>query len=119
MSYEKQTWVTGDTVTAEKLNHMESGIEGAGGGALIVGTTFNEDTQLYECNKTAAEIWEAYSTGCNVVFSDTEYDDAVTLARAFIDDGYSFYTGGGDVTTANHIYFAESGSENPVQIIPD
>ena len=27
MSYEKQTWTTGDTITAEKLNHMENGIE--------------------------------------------------------------------------------------------
>ena len=27
MSYTKQTWANGDTITAEKLNHMESGIE--------------------------------------------------------------------------------------------
>ena len=27
MSYEKQTWSTGQVITAEKLNHMESGIE--------------------------------------------------------------------------------------------
>ena len=27
MSYEKQTWVTGETITASKLNHMEDGIE--------------------------------------------------------------------------------------------
>ena len=26
MSYEKQTWVVGETITAEKLNHMEDGI---------------------------------------------------------------------------------------------
>ena len=32
MSYTKQTWANGDTITAEKLNHMESGIEGAGVG---------------------------------------------------------------------------------------
>ena len=25
-AYEKQTWETGDTITAEKLNHIESGI---------------------------------------------------------------------------------------------
>ena len=35
MAYEKQTWSTGDTVTAEKLNHIESGI--SGGGILIIG----------------------------------------------------------------------------------
>lgn len=27
MSYEKQTWVTGEVITAEKLNHIEDGIE--------------------------------------------------------------------------------------------
>ena len=27
MAYEKQTWQTGDTITAEKLNHIEDGIE--------------------------------------------------------------------------------------------
>jgi len=27
MTYVKQTWQTGDVITAEKLNHMESGIE--------------------------------------------------------------------------------------------
>lgn len=26
MSYEKQTWASGDVITAEKLNHMEEGI---------------------------------------------------------------------------------------------
>ena len=29
MSYTKQTWASGDVVTAEKLNHIESGIESA------------------------------------------------------------------------------------------
>ena len=36
MSYIKQNWRTGDTITAEKLNHMEGGIESAsssGGGS--------------------------------------------------------------------------------------
>lgn len=31
MSYEKQTWSNGDTITAEKLNYMENGISGGGG----------------------------------------------------------------------------------------
>jgi len=30
MSYTKQTWAGGDTVTSAKLNHMEDGIAGAG-----------------------------------------------------------------------------------------
>lgn len=31
MAYEKQTWVVGDTITAEKLNHMEDGIAAMNG----------------------------------------------------------------------------------------
>lgn len=36
MSYEKQTWECGETITADKLNHMEEGIENASssGGVL-------------------------------------------------------------------------------------
>lgn len=26
MSYEKTTWQTGDTITSEKLNHLEDGV---------------------------------------------------------------------------------------------
>ena len=29
MTYEKQTWTTGEVITADKLNHMEDGIGGA------------------------------------------------------------------------------------------
>ncbi len=37
MSYEKQTWTTGETITAEKLNHIEDGIaEGGTGGLNLV-----------------------------------------------------------------------------------
>ncbi|MBO5969215.1 MAG: hypothetical protein J6S14_12040 [Clostridia bacterium] len=116
MAYTKQNWTTGDTVTAEKLNHMESGIaEGSSGGGLVVGITNNPDTNLYECNKTAGEIWEAYSTGCNVVFSDTEFDDVVSLVRAYIDDGYWFYTGCVSDYNALYIFFAETADEYPVQ----
>lgn len=37
MAYEKQTWACGDTITAEKLNHMEDGI--AQGGVTIIEPT--------------------------------------------------------------------------------
>lgn len=36
MAYEKQTWETGDTITAAKLNHMEDGIGAGGSGYDIV-----------------------------------------------------------------------------------
>lgn len=35
MSYTKQTWYTGDIITADKLNHMEDGIASGGGAFLL------------------------------------------------------------------------------------
>ena len=44
MSYTKQTWASGDVVTAEKLNHMEDGIESAATAELpAVSATDNGD----------------------------------------------------------------------------
>ena len=44
MSYEKQTWQTGDVITQEKLNHMEDGI--ADGEVVIIDAKAvrNDDT---------------------------------------------------------------------------
>lgn len=50
MSYEKQTWVTGETITAEKLNHMEDGIAGSGKALYIVDGEYNQETG--KCQRT-------------------------------------------------------------------
>lgn len=39
MSYTTNTWVTGDTITATKLNNMESGISEANDYDLVISTT--------------------------------------------------------------------------------
>lgn len=63
MAYEKQEWKNGDTITAEKLNHMEDGIESVGGGgAFIITATENNHNELV-LNKTWAEIKGAYDNG--------------------------------------------------------
>lgn len=35
MAYEKQTWNCDDVITADKLNHMEDGIESASSGGVL------------------------------------------------------------------------------------
>lgn len=64
MTYEKQTWECGETITAEKLNHIEDGIADAssGGGTLVIRETRTEsegDT-VYTLDKTWQEIYDAY-----------------------------------------------------------
>lgn len=62
MSYEKQTWVTGDVITAEKLNHLEGGVEASSSDEFIpiftikYGTT---GTATARCDKTYEEVLAA------------------------------------------------------------
>ena len=70
MSYTPTTWVTGDIVTADKLNKLENGVaSGTSSGALIVilpneygGTT----------DKTAGEVIDAINNGGTVIFKKEE-----------------------------------------------
>lgn len=75
MSYEKQTWQTGDVVTSAKLNHMEDGIaaagSGGGGGAFIVNATIDdtdpENIVVTSIDKTAEDVYNAVQSGAVVV----------------------------------------------------
>jgi len=55
MSYTRNTWKSGDTVTSAKLNNMEDGI--ASSGAFIVHATVSED--IITLDKTWREIYDA------------------------------------------------------------
>lgn len=56
MTYQKQTWVTGETITEQKLNHMEDGIANA---ILIVNATRDESTGVTTLDKTWQQIHDA------------------------------------------------------------
>ena len=81
MAYEKQAWATGDTITAEKLNHMEDGIA-AGGGRLLVKFTFDVENETYICNKTFAEVYAAVQAEKYVYAHEDANENYLTLAIA-------------------------------------
>lgn len=59
MSYTKNSWSTGDTITAEKLNHIEQGVYEASEGAgrtVRVPFTVEVDAQGHLTATTTAEI---------------------------------------------------------------
>ena len=82
MAYEKQTWQTGDTVTAAKLNHMEDGIAGGGTGGGVV---------YIDCTHTidggGVDAW----TNPTIPFADavTAYEAGSMLCLRFVDDGFA------------------------------
>ena len=68
MSYNKQTWTDGDVITAEKLNHIEDGIDSSEEDILEI--RFDNTTK--ECNYTFEEVLAAHNAG--------------KLLRAFVHD---------------------------------
>lgn len=83
MSYEKQTWATGDVITANKLNHMEDGI--AGGGAYVFRPTGSPKV----LDKTFAEIKDMIEAGV-VLYEYNEYNQYYSLNTLTYDSDGSF-----------------------------
>lgn len=67
MSYTPTNWQTGDTVTAEKLNKMEQGIENANDVFVITLTPTNQDFSG-TIDKTYEEIVAAVNSGVKIFF---------------------------------------------------
>ena len=80
MSYTKQTWVTGDTITAEKLNHIEDGIDGISD-ILIVNVDYTGSANVLD--KTYTEIKNALLSGQNIIicYEDVDEDEQYGYER--------------------------------------
>ena len=77
MSYEKTTWETGDTITAEKLNNLEGGVERAQPNVefFIIHVTEAVDEQFnkhFTADKTFSEIVAAANAGKILAMTDPE-----------------------------------------------
>lgn len=87
--YEKQTWVTGEVITKEKLNHMEDGIADSGGGSFLVSV----DAETGALNKTWKEIHDAFASGKYVpvisVDGETTYSGMVVETSVLTPIGSS------------------------------
>ena len=118
MSYEKQTWQTGDVVTSAKLNHMEDGIAAAGGGGvLVVNVTESEveGSTVSTCDKTAGEMAAALEAGGLILRGDAGggayFYMGITQAR--VDPaGYTFIP----IDEQFGVFTATSASEYPKSV---
>ena len=77
MSYEKQTWVNGEVITADKLNHMENGIGEGGGGIEIISGEMAIDGGEYGfiCTTTYEEVLAMFESGV-IPFLEVHTNDA-------------------------------------------
>lgn len=76
MAYTPTTWVSGDTITAAKMNKLEQGVSDASssGGVLIVHNTQSTElnTTINTLDKTWQEIHDASLTGLVVLIGDVD-----------------------------------------------
>ena len=88
MAYEKQTWQCGDTISAEKLNHMEDGIAEGGWSTLFVNVIIDEENNR-KLDKTWQEIRDAFP---NVVMNIEDYPVHMTRVEEVIEYSETSYT---------------------------
>lgn len=100
MSYTKQTWTNGETITDTKLNHMEDGIaDSGGGGALVITATDYPEQQKIVLDKTWQEIQAVVTNGgtCYIKvinqYGGYDYSAVITVSQQG-DDQYSVQDGG-------------------------
>ena len=113
MSYTPTNWQTGDTVTAEKLNNMESGIAAANDVFVITCTPTAQDYSG-SMDKTVAEIDAAYQAGQKIVFrvliSATDYMDIDCTARYASTETYPSFNAFILENNQNVLIFLYTGS---------
>ena len=88
MAYTPTTWVTGDTVTATKLNKMEQGIASAGGGDVFFDIS-EEDGVL---DKTWTEILTALTAGkiARIVGYDEDFASCLYVTDVNTDEEFYY-----------------------------
>lgn len=103
MAYTPTTWVTGDTVTATKMNKIENGIANAGGGGLIgyenaeLDKNYNELMAMVESG-TIPWIIDVFDDSPEIItrvvpltYMHTDGNDYI-VAFGCVDNGNNFYT---------------------------
>ena len=101
MSYEKQTWTTGEVITAGKLNHMEDGISGSGGSNALI---CEYDHDAGHTDKTFGEIKTALLSGKTVLLKTTEGSDSGTLSMG---NFYEYRIGGSEGSHYCEVVFSQ------------
>lgn len=74
MAYDKQTWVSGEVITAAKLNHMEDGIA-SGGLTVTEVTALNANEETFATNSVSGVSgWSYWGDGGSTEVNISDYD---------------------------------------------
>lgn len=108
MSYEKQNWESGQTITAEKLNHIENGIASTGG-VLIVHEI--EENNRFRLDKT----WQQIADAEFAVLNREEDGNNILILTGYGHYDESYTVGFYDfIGQENNMYSIDSADGYPV-----
>lgn len=115
----RHNWVCGETITADRLNNIEGGVEEAldcCGSSLVVTMTEGGDKEVvYSLDKTYRQIAEAINDGQTVYAIGnnlTDYGTFTTLAMGTAIENGSYL-----VTFANGMVWGAPDPDDPLQNI--
>lgn len=113
MAYTPNTWATGDTITAQKLNNMEQGIANAGG-AVIVGYTFSSGSITFD--KTWQELYDSMAAGsaCVATFDPEDFGAYYWPTVAAVITGLTNDSGNYGFEIGGYMAEAQSPTDYPV-----
>lgn len=117
MAYEKQTWVDGEVITQEKLNHMEDGIANAGGGGGVTtdlsaifpafvgwGNDIKDNVELLSID-TGNSQWFAYFVVSN---NNTLVVDDIWFATYCPAPNAPIFASKGKATSGQHLWLSNT-----------
>lgn len=115
MSYVAHNWTDGETITAAKLNNIESGIDEAsqsGGGLVQVGYTHDGNGTI-TLDKTWQEIHDGMAAGnlFVVIFDPDDFTVWTMSDRADIITYLSDYDGNYSARVGDYSYTAASSTD--------
>ena len=126
MAYEKQTWTSGDVITAAKMNHIEDGIAAGGsssGSAIILYLTSTVPS-LDDLSSIASVSWRAANdnqyasltpSGTPLTYTEIKniYDQYKSGAAVFISESYQDATNNSEmlykVIESSYSTFSDAG----------
>lgn len=83
MAYEPKTWVCGETITADALNHLEQGVANAGGGTEPLIGTLSVDGNDFVADVTYRQASVALNEGKAIVLKGGVEDSGNTASYRF------------------------------------
>ena len=120
MSYEKQRWQSGDTITAGKLNHIENGIASGKNILLSETITVDGDNEIHTLNATYNEMVSTITNGgLLLVEKEEDVNGIINYSIEMADSPYHVYDGDVAGMPVGYYYEAFSGSDAFYSATPD